>query len=95
MIPGKSAIILFKGGGAAFIDGMPETCDHKEEDAVYVSSSGKVVHWHTYRQWAHLTTQARYPLIIDYHDQIEDPIVEFTTECRSCKRIYRPPMFDV
>lgn len=80
--------------GNAFIDGIPDTCEHDYADEVLISKSGKVIHWHTYRQWARYTTQFRSRLIYEYHNMIDDPILEGTSECRKCKKIFHPPMFD-
>ena len=87
------ALIAWPDGSTAWLDGIPDTCPHTRSDAVYISASGKTIHWYTYRQWASLCEDARGRLIQEYHQQIEDPIVCFTTECRECKRIYHPPMF--
>ncbi len=85
-----SAIIKLDGG-IAFIDGIPDRCPHdKGHDSVFQSDSGKMIYWHTYRQWAHLPTNARDRLIYEYHDSIEDPIVMGTGQCRLCKKIDFP-----
>lgn len=89
-----SAFIAFAGGGHAFIDGIPDTCEHDwSGDAVYVAKSGKVIYWHTYRQWAALCEDARARLILDHHELIDDPILEFTCSCRKCKKIFHPGYF--
>lgn len=79
--------------GHAFIDGIPDTCEHDYSDDVFISKSGKVIHWHTYKQWASYISIARAELIMQYHDKIDDPIVCGTSECRKCKKIFHPPMF--
>lgn len=89
-----SAFIQFPGGGHAFIDGIPDTCEHDYKDEVFISASGKVIHWHTYRQWARFTAPIRNRLIYEHHDKIGDPITTGTSECRKCKKIYHPPMFE-
>lgn len=40
---------------SAFIDGIPNDheCDGKG-DPILIAQSGKVIYWHTYRQWASL-----------------------------------------
>ena len=89
-----SAVIFWKDGSSAFIDGIPDTCEHDwSGDAVYVSKSGKVIYWHTYRQWAGLCQNARARLIFEYHESIDDPILEETGSCRKCKKIYRPEVY--
>lgn len=76
---------------SAFVDGIPDTCDHKwDGDLVMVAQSGKVILWHTYRQWAHLTTQARYQLVMEYHNSIEDPILECGVSCSKCRKPFKP-----
>lgn len=66
----------------------------KGEDLVYQTASGKMIYWHTYRQWAHLTTNARNTLIQELHFDSEDPIVLCTTQCRLCKKVFMPNMFE-
>lgn len=78
---------------SAFIDGMPDNCEHDFKDEVFISKSGKVIRWHTYRQWASYTSGMRRELIINHHEEIDDPILTGTSECRKCKLIYHPPMF--
>jgi len=88
-----SAVIIGKDF-SCFIDGIPDTCDHDSRgDVVMQSVSGKMIYWHTYRQWAHLPADARTRLVHEYHNQIEDPIVMGTTSCSKCKKIFHPPMF--
>lgn len=87
------AFIQFKDGGHAFIDGIPDTCDHDYSDNVFITVSGKVIHWHTYRQWARFTSEMRNRLIHDHQNEIGDPIQIGTSECRKCKKIFHPPMF--
>jgi hypothetical protein len=90
------ALIELPGGGHAFVDGIPDTCDHDYSDSVYQTASGKWIFWYTYRQWAHLPTKDRDRLINElhnYHQEPDDPIVFGTTQCRKCKKIYEPEMF--
>lgn len=89
-----SGMIVIDVDSIAFIDGIPDTCQHKESDDVFQSASGKWIYWHTYRKWASLTSQARYPLIMEYHDSIGDPIVLGTSQCRKCKKIDNPNSLD-
>lgn len=89
-----SAFISLPGGAHAFIDGIPNECDHDSKgDVVLVSKSGKVIYWHTYRQWAHLTTQARMPLVHAYHESIDDRILEGGVSCSKCKKPFHPGYF--
>lgn len=86
----RSAIIRV-GNGTAFIDGIRS--GHKcnfNGDPIYTSTSGKVIYWHTYRQWAHLPTSVRDELIQKHHIKIDDPINEMTTCCSICKSPFNP-----
>lgn len=73
-------------GFSAFIDGMPNNheCDSKG-DVHYWTASGKHVTWYTQKQWAHLTTEAREPLLYAYYDKIGDPICSGSVSCSICK----------
>lgn len=87
-------MMVLPGGAIAFVDGIPDKCDHDwNGDAVYQSASGKIIYWHTYQQWASLCTDARRRLIYDHHDKIDDLIVMETGSCRKCKKIFYPPLF--
>lgn len=82
----SSAFIQFRDGGHAFIDGLKQ--DHEcnsNGDAEYRTASGKMIYWHTQLQWAHLTTEARRPLLYAYYDSIDDPICMETCTCSICK----------
>lgn len=71
----------------AFIDGIPDTCQHVwNGDTVLQSASGKLIYWHTYRQWASYTHQMRNRLIYEYHTEIDDSIVMETVTCSKCKK---------
>lgn len=87
------AFIQLKGGGHAFIDGIPDTCEHDYSDDVFITVSGKTIHWHTYRNWARYTSEMRNRLIFDYQNEVGDPIQTGTSECRKCKKIFHPPIF--
>lgn len=89
------AVIRLSEDSIMFVDGIPDQCQHDYKDDVFISASGKVIHWHTYRQWASYTAQMRNQLIMQHHYDIEDPIVEGTAECRKCHKIYQPPIFDI
>lgn len=87
-------MMVLPGGMIAFVDGIPDTCDHDwNGDVVLQSASGKMIYWHTYRKWASLCTDARRRLIYDYHSEIGDPIIMETGSCRKCKKIFEPPLF--
>lgn len=89
-----SAIIPLSDGMIAFVDGIPDECDHNwNGDVILWSASGKTIYWHTYRQWAHLPSRERHRLICDYHDEIEDPVTGSCVSCSKCKKGFSPPMF--
>jgi len=79
----KSAIIQV-GQGLAFIDGRDHVCDSRG-DIIYETASGRIVYWHTQRQWAHLTTEAREPLLYAHYQKIDDPICAGSVSCSVCK----------
>lgn len=92
--PNTHSAIGFINGSPVFIDGIPDECDHDwTGDCVFVSASGKVIYWHTYRQWASFTEPIRNQFIHDHHEQIGDPIVQGGVSCRKCKKPYQPQMF--
>lgn len=95
--PNKHGALILLPGGHAFVDGIPDTCDHDYSDTVYQTRSGKFIFWHTYRQWAGLTTVARDILINELHGRggikEDDPILLGTCQCRKCKKIYEPELF--
>lgn len=89
-----SAFVQLPSGVKAFIDGIPDKCEHDYTgDPVYFTASGKTIYWHTFRQWASLTTKAREPLIYDHQYKIDDPIIGGAVTCKKCKKIFHPPMF--
>lgn len=64
---------------------MNPECNHDiKGDLVLRSARGKFIYWHTYREWASYCWDARYKLICEYHDFIEDPICMVTTTCSKC-----------
>lgn len=73
-------------GFSAFIDGIPNDheCDSKG-DAILIAQSGKVIYWHTYRQWASYTSEMRDRLVYEYHLKIDDPIRAGSVTCSVCK----------
>lgn len=89
-----SAVISLGKNSIAFVDGIPDKCDHDYTgDVVFQSASGKMIYWHTYRQWASLCSDARNRLIQEYHQKIDDPIVFGAVTCKKCKKVYEPEMF--
>lgn len=89
-----SEILILPGGMIAFVDGIPDKCEHDwNGDEVFQSASGKMIYWHTYRQWASLCGDARAQLIYEHHEKIDDPILMGTTSCRKCKKTFHPPLF--
>jgi hypothetical protein len=87
------AVIRISKDSIAYIDGIPDTCQHQYDDDIFISASGKVIHWYTYKQWASYTAPMRNQLIQEYHESIGDPITTGTSECRKCHKIFHPPMF--
>lgn len=83
--------IVNTGSGLAFVDGIKSghECNFNG-DPIYESASGKIIYWHTYRQWAHYPTSVRYQLINEYHNRIDDPIISMTTCCSICKSPFNP-----
>jgi len=89
-------LIVLPNGWHAFIDGVPDNCDHDYSDSVYQTKSGKWIFWHTYRKWAHLPGKDRDRLINELHNygpEAEDPIILGTSQCTKCKKIYSPPLY--
>jgi hypothetical protein len=79
----------------AFVDGIPDTCDHNwDGDTIMQSASSKMIYWHTYRKWASFVTKLRTRLVHRHHEEIEDPIVMETVSCSKCKKVFSPQMFD-
>lgn len=56
-------------------------------DVVYFTKSGKTVRWFTIRKWAHLTTQAREPLLYAHYDERDDPILAASATCSICHSV--------
>lgn len=83
-------------GSIIFIEGDSGKCEcDSKGDQIFWSASGKTIYWHTYREWAHLPTDARHQLVYQHHDAIDDPIVGGCVTCSKCKEPFSPPMFDV
>jgi hypothetical protein len=78
-------LIIIPGLGHAFVDGVPNDhlCDSKGESA-YWTASGKRLVWHSVRAWAHLTWEARYPLLEEMFRRKGDPITAGSTTCSIC-----------
>lgn len=55
------------------------------DDVIYGTASGKIIQWNTHRQWAHLTTEARRPLIYTHYEKTDDPICMESSTCSICK----------
>lgn len=86
--------IQLPDNGTAFIDGIKDKCEHNYTgDEVLFTQSGKIIYWHTYRQWASLTSQIRNQFIYDHQEEIGDPINGGAVTCKKCKMIFNPPMF--
>ena len=87
------ALIILPGAGVAFVDGIPDDCDHDYSDPVYKTKSGKWIFWHTYREWASKPSKDRDFLIQQLHNNSDDPILLMTSQCTKCKKIYEPELF--
>lgn len=88
-------LIILPGGGHAFVDGVPDKCEHDYSDSVFQTASGKWIYWHTYRRWAHLPSVTRDRLIQEYHytgEGKDDRIILYTSQCKKCKKVYEPEM---
>lgn len=89
-----SEILQMPDGSTAFVDGIPDKCQHDDKgDQILWSASGKTIYWHTYRQWAHLPADARHELVYQHHHEIDDPIVGGCVSCSKCKKPFSPPLF--
>jgi transposase len=77
--------IQLPNGAHAFIDAVPNThqCNSAGEPA-YWTASGKRIWWYTVRKWAHLTWEARTPLIEEHFRRLEDPICSGSVTCSIC-----------
>lgn len=63
-------------------------CEHDwNGDTYWITKSGKMIYWYTHVQWAHLTTQAREPLIYAHYNKLKDPILESGVTCKKCKAL--------
>ena len=83
--------VSLPGGGHAFITGVPDECEHDwTGDEYFISQSGKLILWHTYRKWASLISQDRSRKIHKHHMDIDDPIIEGGVTCKKCKKLFKP-----
>lgn len=81
-------------GFSMFIDGVSDDCEHDYSgDEVHFTQSGKIIYWHTFRQWASFTAPMRNRLIYEHQQEIGDPICSGAVTCKKCKKIYQPSMF--
>jgi len=75
----------------AFVDGIPDECDHKwDGDVIYYSASGERITPYTYPKWTAYTSQMRDPLIHKHHQDIDDPILSGTVTCSKCGKECMP-----
>lgn len=89
-----SAFIKISKESHAFIDGIPDECEHDwSGDEVFFTQSGKIIYWHTYRQWSKYISVMRNRLIYEHQIEIGDPINGGAVTCKKCKKIFSPPMF--
>ena len=86
-------IYKIKNGGYVFMSGVPDECEHDwTGDTEFVSKSGRVIKWHTYKQWAGYTSELRDKLIQEHHIEIDDPIIQGGVTCRKCKKPFTPDL---
>lgn len=83
------------GNMTIFIDGIPDTCEHEYKDDVFITASGKEIHWYTFKQWASYTAAMRNNLIHQWSIDNDGPIIIGTSECRKCHKIYSPPIHEI
>lgn len=88
--PNKHSAFIKIPGGHAFVDGIPDKCEHDYSDIVFQTKSGKWIFWYTYKQWAHLPSVDRSRLVQELHAKNDDPIILGTSQCTKCKKIYEP-----
>lgn len=92
--PNTHSEVFIGEGFSYFADGVPDRCEHNYTGATYfVTLSGKVIYWHTYRQWASYTSMMRDPLIFQYQLDQDDPVRECGVTCSKCGKPYHPDMF--
>jgi hypothetical protein len=86
MVHTHGELIILPGGGHAFIDGIKNNheCNSLGEPA-YWTASGKRLYWYTVRKWAHLTWEARLPLLEEHFRELGDPICSGSVTCSICK----------
>lgn len=92
---GKNSAIIVGEGFTVFIDGMPNKC---ECDSLggnwHTTRSGKIIKPITFKQWASYTSELRDPLIYNYQEEINDPILETMVSCSKCKQPYSINLFE-
>ena len=70
---------------------MENNCSHKwSGSSVMYSESGKRIDIATYLKWASYTDLYRQQVIIDYHEEICDPIVSVFSSCSKCDCEFNP-----
>jgi len=87
-------LIILPGGGHAFIDGVPDECDHEwNGPSVFYTQSGKRITIATFLKWASYTEPMRNKLIHEHQDRVCDPITTGGVTCSKCKKEFTPSMF--
>lgn len=83
----KHGAVIKIGDSLAFIDGIPDKCQHDDVGStIHVTASGKTITWKTFKKWASYTSQLRDPLIIAHQETINDPVVSASVSCSKCGR---------
>ena len=88
-------LIDLGNGARAFVDGIPDTCEHDYESGPTVihTASGRIITWRTYPEWAGYTDSVRVDLVRFRTEQEGDPITCMTGECRKCGKEFYPEMW--
>jgi len=86
--------ITLGDGIRAFITGIRDKCDHRWNDSVLYTVSGKTITWSTYPEWASYTSGFRERLIYDRHTRNGDQIIGGAAACSKCGKEYSPNLFD-
>lgn len=80
--------------GLAFIDGIPDKCQHEwNGPAYYVTKSGKFIEYSTFKEWIPYTDQYRQRVVNEYFHRLGDPIQECGATCSKCGKNFRPDFF--
>lgn len=82
--------IIIPGLGSAFIDGVPDRCDHDYSIVVWILANGDVLDEPHYRC---PTDEATAEYVQAEAHRRGSNIVEGSTRCTKCRKIYQPNLF--